>query len=180
MTTAGVTNTVIPCQDYAGPLGCPTITVDTLVSQIQNIAGFDILVVTSGGGGTNACSNLINDPATLQMVRDAADSGLVVGALCSGVLVLAAAGVLNGIHVTSNITDSAYCVSHGAIHVGICAPPVIDGNIVTTSIGDYYHHQNTEAMMKTFCLNKKKSQGKLMTDRSWLTIHYPENPIGDF
>jgi len=164
VTTAGVTSTVTPCPDYAGPLGCPVIAVDVLVSEIQNIADYDILVVTSGSGGNNSCSNLINSPQALQLVRDAADSGMVVGAMCSGVRVLAAAGVINGIHVTSNLNDSAYCVSHGAIHVGICAPPVIDGNIVTTSIGDYYHHQNTEAVMRAFCENgKKKSTEKNAT-----------------
>jgi len=156
VTTASVTKTVIPCQDYAGPLGCPVITVDTLVSQIQNIGNWDILVVTQGGGGNNACSSLINSPATLKLVQDAVDSGLVVGAMCSGVRVLAAAGVINGIHVTSNLNDSAYCTNAGAIHVGICAPPVIDGNFVTSSIGDYYHIQNTEALMRAFSANLKK------------------------
>jgi len=174
--TAGVSSTVNPCQDYAGPLGCPAVTVDVLVSQIQNIKNYDILVISSGGGGNNSCANLINSPATLQLVRDAVDSGLIVGAMCSGVRVLAAAGVLSGIHVTSNLHDSVYCINAGAIHVGICAPPVIDGKIVTTSIGDYYHHQNTEALMRTFCANKKKLLSEksfkgLLSNSTFLKIH---------
>lgn len=134
------------------------ISVDTLVSEIQDISGFDVLVVSSGSGGNNSCANLISNPATLQMISSAVDSGLIVGAMCSGVKVLAASGVLSGIHVTSNLRDSTYCTSRGAIHEGICGFPVIDGQIVTTSIGDYYHHQNTEAVMTAFCENMKKKK----------------------
>lgn len=158
VTTAGVNATVTPCPDYAGPLGCPVISVDTLVSEIQDISGFDVLVVSSGSGGNNSCANLISNPATLQMISSAVDSGLIVGAMCSGVRVLAASGVLSGIHVTSNLRDSTYCTSRGAIHDGICGFPVVDGQIVTTSIGDYYHHQNTEAVMTAFCENMKKKK----------------------
>ena len=58
--------------------------------------------------------------------------GLLVGALCGGTRVLAAADVINGVTVTGHPLYSQEYVDAGANYVEGPVPPVVDGNILTS------------------------------------------------
>ncbi|MCP4580127.1 MAG: DJ-1/PfpI family protein [candidate division Zixibacteria bacterium] len=147
VTTAGLSQTVSPCPLYAGPLGCPPIIVDFHVLEITDITQYDVLALmpVSWRAG-NPHSDLLGSPETLDLIAEAVDSGLVVYAHCSGPIVLAAAGVLEGVNITGRPEYQAEYLAGGANYLGSNVLPVIDGNIVTSTRGMYYHEANCQAI----------------------------------
>jgi putative intracellular protease/amidase len=147
VTTAGVTRTVNPCPLYAGPLGCPIITVDTLISEITDISQFDVLALAPASWRAgNPHGDLLASQEALDLIVAAVDSGLVIYAHCAGPRVLAAADVLQGVNITGRPEYQSEYTAAGAIYLGNSIPPVIDGNIVTSTRGLYFHEQNCEAV----------------------------------
>ena len=148
VTTAGVTRNVQPCTAYAGPLGCPTVKVDYLVSEITDITKFDCLVImhATRWSATLPYTDVINSQAAIALVKTAVDSGVVVAAFCSGVRVLAAADVLDGKTITGHPQFQSEYIAAGANYLGTNLPPVIDGNIVTCVRGQSYNIKNCEAI----------------------------------
>ena len=136
VATTGLNSYVNPCPAFAGPLGCPYVFVDTLLSELENFNDFDGIVIMAASywADYNPCSDLIQDPHTLNLITSAVDSGKVIGAWCSGVRVLAAANVLNGVDVTGSWRFSQEYTNAGANWVGANHYPVIDNNIMTCAI----------------------------------------------
>lgn len=104
-------------------------------------------------------NDLISNPHTLSLLQDAANAGMLVAGTCTGVRVLAAAGVLNGKNATGNPKYSNEYTAAGANFVGAKHYPVIDGNIVTTTAGDFFNIQNCNAMAKVIDGIKKTNPG---------------------
>ena len=143
---AGTEEIVVPCPAFASSRGCLPVTMDYLTSDIDDVTMFDGVAIMSGSAyAGSACQDLIVDGATLELIRTADESGLAVGGWCTGVRVLAAADVINGLQVTGNPTYQSEYINAGATFVGSGIPPVTDGNIMTCSKGDYYNIQNTNA-----------------------------------
>jgi transcriptional regulator GlxA family with amidase domain len=69
--------------------------------EISEITRSDILVIPGG----NDISDLLADVDTIQWVRDLADGADYVLSVCSGSLVLAKAGVLEGLKATTHHSD---------------------------------------------------------------------------
>lgn len=88
---------------------------------------FDMVVLP---GGLPGAENLKKDPRILDLVKNMAESGKHVGAICAAPMVLAEAGVLNGKRATSfpgfldNVAGNGVTVTGGAIER--------DGNVVTS------------------------------------------------
>ena len=84
------------------------------------------LVLVPGGGGVNP---LLEDPETLDFVRRAAASARYVVSVCTGALVLGAAGLLRGRRATTHWMSRNLLPAFGAIPVG--GRVVVDGNLTT-------------------------------------------------
>ena len=84
------------------------------------------LIVIPGGFGVN---ELIEDEPTLTFIRRAAETSRYVGSVCTGSLVLGAAGLLAGRRATSHWMSVEFLEAFGAIPVR--ERVVIDGNLVT-------------------------------------------------
>jgi len=84
------------------------------------------LLVVPGGFGVN---ELLVDPATLSFVREAAERARYVGAVCTGSLVLGAAGLLVGRRATCHWMSVEFLEAFGAIPVRDRV--VIDGKLAT-------------------------------------------------
>ena len=84
------------------------------------------LICVPGGPGMNL---LLNDEATLNFVRRQAAAARTVTAVCTGALVLGAAGLLKGKRATTHWTAHHLLANFGAIPVH--ARTVVDGNVIT-------------------------------------------------
>ncbi len=147
ITRAGVAQVIQPCPSYAGNYGARPITVDILVSDIEDISEYDVLaIMPSTMYAGNPFNDLLNSPEALSLISSAVDAGLVVYAHCAGPRVLAAADVLDGIEMTGKSQFQAEYEAAGATFLGEGIPPVIDGNIVTSTRGMYFHVQICEAI----------------------------------
>ena len=84
------------------------------------------LLVIPGGFGVN---DLLIDQTTLTFVKNAAEHARYVGSVCTGSLVLGAAGLLVGKRATCHWMSIEFLEAFGAIPVG--ERVVIDGSLVT-------------------------------------------------
>jgi len=145
VTLTGVNQTVQACPSYGGPLGCPVIIVDQLIGEIIDLTPYDVIAITSGSHfAGNPCSDLINDPATLNLLNDALDQGKVILTECTASRVIAAADIINGKDITGHASYATEYTNAGANYLGPALPPVIDGTLVTTTRGQYYMFQDIE------------------------------------
>jgi DJ-1/PfpI family len=148
ITTAAVNEVVTPCPDYAGPLGCGNVTVDALISEINDPGEYDcIMLMSSTSVSGNPCYELLNDVDTLVLLGLGDAENVVIWAGCSAIRVLAAVSLVNGVNVQCPTSYNAELTAAGANIVGSKIPPVIDGNIVTTMRGQYYTSQNIFAIL---------------------------------
>lgn len=85
----------------------------------------DILLVP-GGSGVNA---LLNDAAAIDYIRRAAAEAAYVTSVCTGSLLLGAAGLLKGKRATTHWASHHFLESFGA--VAVRQRVVIDGNVIT-------------------------------------------------
>ena len=143
ITTTGVTVTVPPC--FWGE----SITVDLLVSEVSNIADYDCLILFPAQSYANpagAYNTILNSNAAMDLFVNANANGLVIFATCAGVRCLAAADIINGVNITGKDYYLQEYIDAGANFLGTQIPAVIDGNIVTSTRGQYYWQQNIEAI----------------------------------
>ena len=118
--------TVASCSDSLDVTGRSTITLraDTLLSHIPEPLAFDLLVLPGGP----AVFELRKRPEILDLIRDFADTGKPIGAICAAPLLLLDAGL---------ITTDSTCTAHGSTGDEIPQliqnqPVVQDGQIITS------------------------------------------------
>ncbi len=107
------------------PLRSATGLILTPTRSFQDCPELDVLCVP-GGGGVNA---LIEDEETLDFIRARAATARYVTSVCTGSLVLAAAGLLEGRRATSHWNAIDFLPAFGAIPVQ--ARVVEDGRLIT-------------------------------------------------
>jgi cyclohexyl-isocyanide hydratase len=84
------------------------------------------LICVPGGAGMNP---LLNDPETLAFIRSQAKGARYVTSVCTGALVLGAAGLLIGKRATTHWMSREMLASFGAIPAA--ERFVVDGNLIT-------------------------------------------------
>ncbi len=84
------------------------------------------LICVPGGGGMNA---LLTDAETLDFLRRQAKGARYVTAVCTGALVLGAAGLLNGKRAATHWMSMEFLKHFGAVPAN--ERVVIDGNVIT-------------------------------------------------
>ena len=147
VTTTGVNSVIQPC--YWGD----PVTVDVTISEVTNITNYDCLILCPmrwWQNPPNAYGDILNSPEAMDLFIAANDAGLIIYATCAGVRVLAAADIISGVNITGNTNYQNEYIAAGANFIGANIPPVIDGNIVTSTRGQYYWNQNPEAIKTAF------------------------------
>jgi cyclohexyl-isocyanide hydratase len=118
--------------DFTGPLqvfaGLPGAIIHLIWKRIEPVPSDSVLVLTPtmsfadcppldvicvpGGMGTD---DLVNDEETLEFLRKQAEAAKYVTSVCTGSLVLGAAGLLEGFRATTHWTAMHYLPSFGAV-----------------------------------------------------------------
>jgi len=163
-TMTGVNERINPCPLFDGLI---PLTMEVLVSEITDITEYDVIAIMPASWRSQAdavYTDLLESPEAIQLIKSAIDSGLVVYATCAGVRVLAAAGVISGKNVVGTSNFKNEFEAAGATYLGNDSPPVIDGNIVTSVRGQYYHIHNCQAIATALenspCRNRSARQGE--------------------
>ncbi len=97
----------------------------TPTATFRSLQRADVLFVP-GGRGVN---DLLTDDETLEWLRRTAGEAQYVTSVCTGALLLGAAGLLNGRNATTHWTATSMLPAFGARPVA--ARTVVDGNVVT-------------------------------------------------
>lgn len=103
-----------------------TVSVDLSVSDVV-ISDYDAVIFVGGSGVES--HKLYEDGAYLKLATDANISGKVIGAICLGPMVPAAAGILSGKNATVFESGISHITVKGAKYTG--AEVTRDGRIVT-------------------------------------------------
>jgi protease I len=111
-------------KSYTSKLGYP-VTVDVQADQVKAVE-FDAVVVPGG----YAPDMMRRHPAMVALVRDAAQQGKVVAAICHAGWMLVSAGVLKGRKATSFFSIKDDLIAAGANWVD--EEVVVDGNLITS------------------------------------------------
>lgn len=88
---------------------------------------YDAIIFVGGSGA----KEYFNNGVALDIAREATDKGKVLAAICIAPVVLANAGVLNGVRATSFLSERPRLLKAGAIYTG--APVERDGSVITGS-----------------------------------------------
>lgn len=113
-----VSKSMDPVRSVTGLMLTPTVT-------LKDCPQLDIVCVP-GGGGVNP---LLTDDETLDFIRHQAEHARYVTSVCTGALVLGAAGLLEGKRATTHWNSLDLLRDYGAEPVD--ARYVIDGNLAT-------------------------------------------------
>lgn len=145
--TAGLTKSVKPCP-YAG---IPNLTVNTLITEINSITDFDCIYLNqmnwrSTGNTDDAYADFLASAEVISLLKEANSAQKIIYATCAGVRVLAKADIISGRNITGRDQWEQEYLDAGANYLGNGIAPVIDGNIVTSTRGQYYFVQANEAI----------------------------------
>ncbi len=146
-TLTGVTPAVSPCSS-----DLPTLEMDILIDDIEDISSYDCIAIWPARWWvTNPYGDIIANQSALNLLQEANQQNKILWASCAGVRVLAAANVINGKRVQGKPGNNNEFVEEyeaaGAIYMGQALAPVIDGNIVTTTRGQFLWETNNEAII---------------------------------
>jgi transcriptional regulator GlxA family with amidase domain len=121
---------VVTVADTAGPLLCAKGLTVVPDRTWDGLAPLDVLVLPGGRGSLTQ----LEDPAFLERMRDVATAGTLMTSVCTGSLVYAAAGLLDGRPATTHWASLDHLARLGT---GIQVRPddrfVDDGMVVTAS-----------------------------------------------
>ena len=166
ITVAGSSDSLPPCP-YSSEFGVGPMIPDLLISQVEDVSEYEAVVIVPASQFANSdpYSDFLDSPETLGLIKSAAEKEIPILTICSGVRVLAAAGVIDGKRVVGEPKYQQEYEASGAIFVGKDHPPVIDGCIVTGARDMYYNLQNCEALAsaleeRKFSRGQKSSQSR--------------------
>ncbi|HID40493.1 MAG TPA: DJ-1 family protein [Calditrichaeota bacterium] len=100
------------------------IKADTLLDSI-NASNFDLLILPGGQPGS---THLKNHPAVLKCVQDRFSSHKLIAAICAAPTVLEAAGITNGLKITSYPSEAGVFINSRYLEHNV----VKDGVVITS------------------------------------------------
>lgn len=168
ITTAGIDSIVSPCP-WGTSLGLEDFRPDTLISEIQSVEGFDALAIMPSSwqavSPAQAYLDLMNDTHCIHLIYQAAQLNKVIWATCAGSRVLAAANIINGIHVQGKASFKAEIIAAGGIYMADTSLPIIENNIVTCAKDMWYCYPNTEALVTALEMQSKNFKSKVQSKK---------------
>jgi len=134
---------VIPaCPPVADQIGLKPVIPDLSISEITRKENHSGIALMPAAGSYNPVpqpfGDILDSSEAMDLIRKASTEGLVVSAVCAGVRVLAAAGLLEGKRVVGSPRFKEEYEKAGAEFLGQDHPPSIQNNIVTGARDLYY------------------------------------------
>jgi putative intracellular protease/amidase len=107
--TAGTASTLSSCANQ----DIQVIQTDFLIENVNSaiFAQYDCIFIPSGGHW----NHLSHYEDALQLISSAYDSGLIIASLCIGMVVIARAGILDGVRIAQDNNAWSYMYDSGAI-----------------------------------------------------------------
>jgi hypothetical protein len=147
MTLVGEKEEVIPCRGFSAFSEVVPETVDLLYDEVGDVGPYDVVVLMPGSQAAYPpYGDVLESEAALGLIAQAAKGGKIVYSACLGANVLAAAGILDDVTITGPRNCEEPVEEAGGSYAGNRIPPIIDGNIVTSTRALYYHENNTSAI----------------------------------
>lgn len=175
----GALDSIPACPAVSQQLGIHPILPDIPLLAIEDLDEYDCLVIPPGAGNFNpvpdAFQDLLESPEALNLLKKAADKGLPVFAICSGSRVLAAADVVCGKKMVGSPRFVEAYQAAGAVYIGNERndhAPVIDGNIITGTRGQYYNVANCQAIA-SLVEDRQKGRDKGISKKNFLVTQEP-------
>ncbi|MCK5146990.1 DJ-1/PfpI family protein [bacterium] len=149
LTTTGVVSNISACTSYAARYGCKGIAVDFLVTEIQDLGQYDLLLIITATkwSTTPPLQVTLQSVEALELVRQCHNHGAVLASWCSGVRLMARAGVIANCKVRGNEQYQSEYEAAGAEYVGPNHYPVTDGQIITWGRGQFYYEAAIDAIV---------------------------------
>ena len=161
VTYTGLTREVKPCAFF---IDIPNIVVDTLITEIQDVTGYDVLALMPSSSVTGRqLKDIMQSPEAMNLIKTAIDTGLVFWTSCSGARVLAALDVIRGKKILGPKKYQDEYEQAGAIYLGTDHPPVTEGNIITCIRDQYYYIHNVEAIATALEKSTRKRKSLSMS-----------------
>ncbi|MBD3405422.1 MAG: hypothetical protein GF411_04695 [Candidatus Lokiarchaeota archaeon] len=130
VTTTALSHEITPCPYQTEDR---TLEMDILLTDIEDITEFDAISIMPGQTHTQ----LLASTDALNLVKEAAEEGLIVSSWCKAIRVLAKADIIDGRNVTGHDDYQTEVEAAGATFLSQ-VPPIIDGNIVTGVRSRFY------------------------------------------
>jgi putative intracellular protease/amidase len=158
LVNAGVTRKVSPCPPLIPNFDMPKMNMDILTTEIKDLKGYDAILIAPASGDYNPVKNpfedLLNDKATLRLLQEAVYKDVPVFSICSGVRLIARAGVIKGKKIIGPKKFRDEIEQAGGIWIDKKtsveeSPPImVQGNIITGSRGLRYNYYNAQVIRK--------------------------------
>ncbi|MHA1198410.1 MAG: DJ-1/PfpI family protein [Candidatus Heimdallarchaeaceae archaeon] len=163
VTTSGTTDYVFGCNNNGKDVN-DTYT-DVRVNDIadEDISNYDCVFVPSGGHW----ANVISISRMLEIIQVANEQGILVAGICTGMIVLAYADVLEDVEVAYNIHALEYLNAAGANMTGY--PVVSDQGVITGGFGGGTGSGPEGAPNEAFC-EKIKEEIESLTAAQFSTF----------
>lgn len=150
LTTAAHRPEIYPCAWGSRNAGQMPFKADITLEDLGDPSEYDVVILLPG----KFHGNLQSDPRVLDFLRRAAGRGIVIAAWCRAGLVLAKAGILEGVRVVCKPEHRAEYEAAGAVPVEAPSqaetpPPVSDRGIVTTLRSKFYRTAMCEEIRRT-------------------------------
>ncbi|MBN2363295.1 DJ-1/PfpI family protein [candidate division WOR-3 bacterium] len=143
-----VDDTVAACT-WSTSLGGYPIPVDLTTAEITDVSEYDcLLIMPASYWISDPYGEIIDDSVSILLIQEAFSDSIPVAAWCAGVRVMAVAGIISGKDVTGHSSFSHEYTAAGANYLGPDLPPVVDGNIITCTRGQYYMLQAVIALSR--------------------------------
>ena len=127
----GVLDAIPACPPVSDQIGLKPIIPDISLSDIAETVKYDGIALMPAAGSYNPVpspfGDILDSPEAMGLIRMASTDGLAVSAVCAGVRVLAAAGIIQGKKVVGSPRFQDEYQKAGAEFLGKDHPPSVQG-----------------------------------------------------
>ena len=156
LTHIGTSSEITPCLGFQSkdiPPYRPEISLPDYSGGTDfDFSGYDAFLTMPGTGSfapiKNPFGDIIDNPGTMQLVKNVYNAGMPFFAMCMGAVVPLEAGLIEGREVVCTSRLKQRIMMADGNFLGRDHPPVISDNLITGVRGQYYNDRNMAAVAR--------------------------------